>query len=78
MKEYTCSHHNYCELEQIVFDLRREAYHAHTIDNAITNEENETARRDLSYTPYRKVRGFVFIRGLLLWLWCLYLSGNKP
>lgn len=50
MKQYTCSHHNYCELEQIAFDLRREAYHARTIDNAIANEENETARGDLSYT----------------------------
>lgn len=50
MKEYVCSHHNYSVLEEIVFDLRREAYHARTIDNAITNEANETARRDLSYT----------------------------
>lgn len=50
MKEYVCSHHNFSELEEIVNDLRREAYHARTIDNAIANEENETAKCDLSYT----------------------------
>lgn len=49
MKQYICSHHNYFELEQIIFDLRREACLARVIDHAIANEESETARNDLSY-----------------------------